>query len=139
MWPCSIGQIHTSSQAGGIASERMRASADESRISRPVGPKYRKFLPARTRRIPGRSSETYRNPAILAAAMGFVTESPTSILTTRLNLRETYVTNRGDYANTFNGRSGFDYACRHRAGRCAYCNVPDVTKTCRQGRNADGR
>ena len=37
MWPWSEGQIQTSVQAGGMASERMRRMVSGSRIILPVG------------------------------------------------------------------------------------------------------
>ena len=51
MWPSSVAQIHTSVQAGGKASERIRSSVAASRMSTPVGLRYRldcfDFLSAR--------------------------------------------------------------------------------------------
>jgi len=37
MWPFALGQIHTSRQAGGMASERMRRSSLLERTRRPSG------------------------------------------------------------------------------------------------------
>ena len=52
-WPSGSGQIQTSVQAGGIASDRIRSSVSRSRIRRPSGSTYVKPRPARRRLMPG--------------------------------------------------------------------------------------
>src|SRR5947208_2870261 len=54
MWPSGSRQIHTSSQAGGIASRSMRSSASGSSIRSPPGSRYSNPRPRRRRLIPGR-------------------------------------------------------------------------------------
>jgi Protein of unknown function (DUF4235) len=52
MWPKGSGQIHTSSQAGGIASSRIRSSVSESSTRTPSASTYVKPLPRRAREMP---------------------------------------------------------------------------------------
>src|SRR6478672_10897966 len=53
MWPPGYGQIHTSSQAGGMTSSSMRPSTSRSTTGSPSLSRYSQRLPLRTRRIPG--------------------------------------------------------------------------------------
>src|SRR5205814_4406319 len=55
--------------AGGMTSDLMRESIRESRIVRPAAETYLKPAPARRRRMPGFSSETYFSCAALAACL----------------------------------------------------------------------
>jgi hypothetical protein len=66
-WPFSNGQIHTSCHAGGIASERMRATTAASVMARPSASKKLKFrFPLRRRLKPATLPLTYRSPAARA-------------------------------------------------------------------------
>ena len=67
-WPFASVQIHTSSHAGGMTSDLIRASSSRLVTRRPLGAKYRNVEPCFTRRIPGRASVVYRNPAARADA-----------------------------------------------------------------------
>jgi hypothetical protein len=58
MWPRLIGQIHTSVQAGGMASRLNQAILSGSVMRVPLGPMYIQPRPARRRRTPGRRSVT---------------------------------------------------------------------------------
>src|SRR4051794_19228571 len=53
MWPPGYGEIHTSSQAGGITSSLMRPRTSASSTDVPSGLRYWKPLPRRRRRMPG--------------------------------------------------------------------------------------
>ena len=56
-------QIQTSLQAGGTANARIRLSMAASRITFPSSPMYLNPSGPATRRIPARSSQTYRRLA----------------------------------------------------------------------------
>src|SRR5262249_54099846 len=68
--PAGSGQIHTSAQAGGIASERIRFSSSLVSMMSPVANRQRKPWPACSRRIPGMESETYLRPTDQADPAG---------------------------------------------------------------------
>src|SRR4051812_9493174 len=58
MWPIGCTQIHTSRQAGGIASVAMRARTSSSSTRRPSSSRYSKTLPRRRRWMPGEEGST---------------------------------------------------------------------------------
>src|SRR5436190_8518523 len=53
MWPSGSEQIHTSSHAGGMASDLIRSTTASSVMRSPLASRYVNPLPARRRRMPG--------------------------------------------------------------------------------------
>src|SRR4051794_3505542 len=67
MWPIGWTQIHTSFQAGGIASEAIRARISSSSTRRPSSSRYSKPLPRRWRRMPGELGSDRRSRGTAAS------------------------------------------------------------------------
>ena len=68
-WPIGSGQIHTSFQAGGIASVRTRSRISESSIGAPSSSTYENPRPRRTRRSPGPAQSERRRRRLCASVV----------------------------------------------------------------------